>query len=329
VADSPPGRAAREWIADQLDRIGSRPVGPSDEPRIRPWSTVVRIPTDNGPVWFKANHAQTTYEPALMRELVRHAPDLVLAPIATDFERGWSLLPDGGPILRSFPDDTVLRDWERILPAYAELQQALSRRTAELIAVGVPDDRPATMPELLAALLEKTDVLLVDEPDGLSTEELARLRELGPDFAAQCDLLDGSGIAASVEHSDLHDGNIFVRGGRYAVFDWGDTSIAHPFGSLLVAMSAIRARYDMAADAPALARLRDAYLEPWTPGHTRRELVELAAIATAVAPLSRARSWERALSDVPPADRGPYREAVPGWLHELLIKLAGQAQPSP
>jgi hypothetical protein len=185
----------REWISQQLARTGHHVVGEMGEPRVRPWSVVIRVPTDDGDVWFKANRGQTTYEPALLNVLAREVPDLVLAPVGTDVERGWSLLPDGGPMLRSFPDDAVLRHWERLLPAYAELQQALSARTNELIGVGVPDDRPARMPGLLAALLDKTEVLLVDEPDGLSTEELTRLRELRLVFAARCDILADSGIA--------------------------------------------------------------------------------------------------------------------------------------
>ena len=97
---------AREWIIGRLDHAGLRCVGEMGEPRVRPWSIVIRVPTDDGAVWFKANRAQTTYEPALINVLARRAPEVVLTPIATDVERGWSLLPDGGPILRSFPTNT-------------------------------------------------------------------------------------------------------------------------------------------------------------------------------------------------------------------------------
>jgi Phosphotransferase enzyme family len=313
-----PGSDARQWITEQLDRAGHRLVGTMGVPRVRPWSVVIRIPTQDGGVWFKANRGQTTYEPALLDVLARQASRLVLDPIATDVRRAWSLLPDGGPILRSFPDDAVLRDWERLLPAYAELQKRLSPQAEDLIAAGVPDDRPERLPELLAAILDKTDVLLVDEPDGLSMAELARLHEHVPALAERCAVLAESGVAPTIDHSDLHDGNVFRRRDAYAVFDWGDACVAHPFASLLVTMSAIRARYDLTADAPALTRLRDAYLEPWTGAHTRPELVDLATVAVAVAPVSRARSWERALSAVPPSERGEHRNAVPGWLEELL-----------
>ncbi len=326
--DEPPGRRAREWIVEQLDRAGLRSVGQMGEPRVRPWSIVIQVPTDGSAVWFKANRAQTVYEPALANVLARHAADVVLTPIATDLDRGWSLLPDGGPILRSFSDDAVLGHWERVLPAYADLQQQLTVRVGELTAGGVPNERPERLPELFSELLDKTEVLFVEEPDGLSPEEFAQLRRFRPALAARCDILAASGIAPTIDHGDLHDGNIFVQDDRYAIFDWGDASVTHPFASLLVTMSALGARYQVASDAPVLQRLRDAYLEPWTGQFSRAELVELAAHAVSVAPVNRARSWERALSAIPPAERGEYREAVPGWLREL-IDAPATGQPSP
>jgi Phosphotransferase enzyme family len=326
--DEPPERRAREWIVEQLDRAGLRSVGPMGEPRIRPWSIVIHVPTDGSAVWFKANRAQTGYEPALANVLARRAPEVVLTPIATDLDRGWSLFPDGGPILRSFPDDDVLRHWERVLPAYSDLQRQLSVRVGELTAAGVPDERPERLPGLFSELLDETDVLFVERPDGLSPAEFSRLRRCGPALAVRCDILATSGIAPTVDHGDLHDGNIFVRDDRYAIFDWGDASIAHPFASLLVTMSALGARYQVASDAPVLQRLRDAYLEPWTDRFSRAELLELTANAVAVAPINRALSWERGLSAVPPDLRGEYREAVPGWLREL-IDAPATGQPSP
>jgi hypothetical protein len=41
-----PGCDAWRWIAVRLDRAGRRPLGETDEPRVRPWSVVVRIRTD-------------------------------------------------------------------------------------------------------------------------------------------------------------------------------------------------------------------------------------------------------------------------------------------
>lgn len=310
--------AAQEWIVTELAAAGRR-IGPgADEPRIRPWSTVLRIATDDGSVWFKANGPGTTYEPWLVSALADWAPGRVLEPLATDPDRGWSLLPDGGPILRSLPDDEVLARWEHILPEYAQFQRGMAGRVDDMVTHGVPDDRPAHMPSRLAALLGDPDVLLVGQPAGLSQAQLQDLHALEARYAGWCAHLDAVGIAPSLEHGDLHDGNVFVRSGGYAIFDWGDACVTHPFASLLVVLNAIAYRFHLEPGAAELVRLRDAYLEPWADAGSRGDLAEVVRWATRVHKVGRAVSWNRALSSVRPAERGEYGDAVPGWLLELF-----------
>ena len=42
-----------------------------------------------------------------------------------------------------------------------------------------------------------------------------QLCELVPEFAAKCDRLASFGIPETLQHDDFHDGNIFIRDGRY------------------------------------------------------------------------------------------------------------------
>ena len=49
-----------------------------------------------------------------------------------------------------------------------------------------------------------------------------------------CAQLDGFGIPETLQHDDLHDGQVFVGDGRHLVLDWGDACISHPFFSLAV-----------------------------------------------------------------------------------------------
>ena len=87
--------AAVEWIDDQ----GVERTGEVEQPHLRPWATVLRVPTRNGPLWFKACSADTAFEAALYELLARVVPDKVLVPLAVDVERAWILLPDGGTSL--------------------------------------------------------------------------------------------------------------------------------------------------------------------------------------------------------------------------------------
>jgi len=125
------------------------------------------------------------------------------------------------------------------------------------------------LPGHLAALLADGDALLVGRPGGMSEQTLARLRGMEEEYAGWCARLDDSGIPPSLQHDDLHDGNVFVRPGGYAIVDWGDAVVAHPFGSLLVALRSIAARFGLPPGSAESRRLRDADLERWSEGRGR------------------------------------------------------------
>ena len=311
---------ALDWLTEALARTGRRVTG-QVEPRVRPWSLVWQVPTDAGAVWFKANSPGTRYEAALLAALARLVPGRVLDPIAVDADRGWVLLPPGGTTLREVAGgDSDLTRWERVLPEYAELQRVTAADAEELLALGVPDHRPEVLPELFARLLDDRAALLIDKPDGLTTETYDRLRGLLPSYARHCRWLAEGGIAPSIQHDDLHDGNVFVADAGHCFFDWGDASVAHPFGTLLVTLRSVAHTSGRAGNDPALVRLRDAYLEPWTDRFERDTLRRTAQVAAWVTVVSRSLSWRRALAGGEPTS-AEYAAAVPGWLAELLVDV--------
>ena len=167
---------ARSWVDAQLSRAGRRVTG-SGGAGLRPWSLVWRVPTDDGPVWFKANNPGTVHEAVLIAALAELTPERVLTPIAVDPAQGWSLLPDGGESLRDvLARDPDLAHWERALPGYAALQLATASRADELVALGVPDHRPEVLAGLLAELLDDHEALLIGAEGGLSPDLHERLR---------------------------------------------------------------------------------------------------------------------------------------------------------
>src|SRR5581483_7932507 len=232
----------QSWVDRFVERTGEFEVV-----RERPWSFVARVPTASGTVWFKENRAGTIYEAALIEALARWVPGRVLEPLAVDAARGWSLLPDGGPILRSVEGVA----WEPFFTAYAQLQRDLVPHVPTMLALGVPSF--GAIEEHLAALPIPPSVV----------DYLPKLRELAAELAQ-------SPVPASLQHDDLHDANIFATG---QIFDWGDSSVAHPFGTLLISLRVAR-HYGRDAEA-----LRDAYLEPWSDLAPRPQLLREAAIA--------------------------------------------------
>ncbi len=310
---------AETWIAGRLARLGLGLLGPVEEHQVRPWSAVLRTPTPAGTVYFKASTPVLGHEPALTQALWRWRPDCIVPVLAADAGRGWLLLGDAGAGLRGMLTSAAdLYHWERVLREYAALQIDLAGRLPELLALGVLDRRPAALPGQVEALLAHREALLIGLPDGLSEEEYARLRAGLPRLKADCEALAAMGLPETLHHDDFHDGNVFVQDGRYVLADWGESCAAHPFFSLLIPPRSVAWRLGLAENDPAIVRLRDAYLEPWTAYGSRRELLAAAALARRLAMAARALTWHQVLVPLPAALRHDHQDAVPGWLQVFL-----------
>jgi hypothetical protein len=127
-----------------------------------------------------------------------------------------------------------------------------------------------------------------------------------------------------VQHDDLHDGNVFVADDGFRFFDWGDASVAHPFGSLLIALRVAAYQMKVALGGPEMARLRDAYLRAWAAEHDPENLLRSATLAVRVAKVGRALSWRRALCGAETPVAADDSTAVVEWLAELT-----EPDPSP
>ena len=107
----------------------------------------------------------------------------------------------------------------------------------------------------------------------MTPEEYQRLRDLQPGVVGLCEQLASAGLPETLTHEEVHDGNVLVNDGRYIFIDWSDSSVAHPFFTMLVTIRAAAHRLELAEDGPEMMHLRDAYLEPWTTFATRPTLL--------------------------------------------------------
>ncbi|WP_325049007.1 phosphotransferase [Marinitenerispora sediminis] len=196
-----------------------------------------------------------------------------------------------------------------MLAAYARLQRSLARRVSDLLGLGVPDLRPAALGGRLDAFLDNPAVA-----QALGADRATLLKQR-PEFDTLCGLLAGSAVPASLDHADLHIGNVLVLDGGYRFVDWGDSGVAHPFTSLLAPLRTARS---FGADHRQLDRLRAAFLEPWTADRPRSELGEELRLALSLAPIGRALSWSRVFPELRPAVRHEHLLQVARWLRTLL-----------
>ena len=155
----------------------------------------------------------------------------MLAPIALDLERAWMLLPDGGPSMQErVPADGLVVAMSAAMAAYADLQRRVAPRVDELLAAGVPDMRPAAMP----ARFDEALAAAAGEPAELH----ARVAAMRATYAGWCERLAALPGGASLDHNDLHPGNVLDGGRRF--YDWGDSVVAHPFACLLMPLGYVQ-----------------------------------------------------------------------------------------
>jgi len=297
--------------ADEIDawvRTHLRPTGPLELVHDTPWSRVWRVPLPgDDAAWFKACAPVQAFEPRLTAALHHRWPDRIVEVIAHDEECGWLLLGDGGTPVGAFGNSPDA--WAAALPLYAELQQGEVAYASEHLDGGVTDRRLALLPELYDDLIGR------DLP--LELEEHESLRCFAPAFGELCTELAARDIPETIQHDDLHIGNVYSKDDRMLILDWGDASVAHPFFSLDVTFYFLEHVNHLAPGDPAFERLRDAYLEPWGAG-----LVDTFELALRVATFARAFGWLRVYDTIAP---GKQRDEFFQWFPTILRRAVANA----
>lgn len=289
-------REAHAWIHANLP---GPLAGSIEQPHVYPWSTVLRIPTTDGPLWFKANAELERFEASLVIELAEAAPDLIVELVAVDTDRGWLLMRDAGTSLREFGTEEQLERWRAVLPRYAELQLALAPRAQRLLARGVPDERLEGLADRFQRMLGDPELLLVGRPDGVSKDELARLRAAVPEVRSTCAELAAAGIPETIQHDDLNDGQVYEDVGRLRILDWADSCVSHPFHTMVVALRSAAIQRGLVPGGPELLRLRDAYLDPFEELASPGDLRGLFDLAYRTGTIGRALAWARSFTRYP------------------------------
>ena len=266
---------AHGWIEVELERLGAAVTGPIEQPHATQWSTVLRVPTADGDVWFKAPAPKLAFEAGLVDLLSERRPDCVPPLLARDLASGWMLMADAGTRMRELVEtESDLDRWVTVLPLYAGLQLDLLGDVHELLARGVPDLRLERLPGLYEELLDE----LADA--AAPAEQLEPLRREVDRVQALAEELATFAIPDSIQHDDLHDGQVFQRDGRYLLLDWGDACVSHPFFTLSVTAEGFLAwgveDVERSVDT---VPFRNAYLRPFEGDFGDRDLVAAATIA--------------------------------------------------
>jgi hypothetical protein len=315
--------SAHAWAREIATSLGLEVSGPIEQPHLRPWSTVFRVPTSHDAVYLKCCGPTQAHEPRLSALLKRVDPALSPDVLALHPELPWMLVADGGVKMRdAYSGDAILDAWRALLPRHAELQRALAPYVGDALAYGTPDHRAAPLLEAFASAIDDEPSLSGARPDRLTPVERHALDRLVPTLERACRELGSLGIEDTIQHDDLHHGNVLVRDGRAVVFDWGDACVSHPFLVLAVTLRFAAEATGRAEGDPRILALRDAYLEPWTDRAGAGQLLEAADLARRIGQASRTLTFHviaRAYKGVIDA----YPGGLAGSLRRVLALFAG------
>jgi hypothetical protein len=312
------------WVSDQLVRLGATRTGPFEREHLRPWATAMRVRTDAGTVWFKAHSPVLSREAPVTRVLATLRPDVVLDVLAADDERCWLVTRDAGDKvrerIRSVDDVRLL---EPVLSAYGDLQRRAAQHVPELLAAGALDRRSHRMGELLAGAV-RDDVRDggSGQVDPLTPDELDRLLAVAPVLQALAAEV-AAVVPDSIEHSDLHDGNVFVLDGHCRVGDFGDSCVTQPLASLVVLQTSLTHRLGLDPDGPQMTRLYRAALEPWTDRAAMTDLLALVARVRPLGMLGRGLTWRALITTIGGDRMREFGDGWSGWARDLLAVLEG------
>ncbi|WP_166375854.1 phosphotransferase [Aeromicrobium phragmitis] len=302
---------ATEWIEDTVGRLGYRVRGPLTQPRIRPWSTQLVVPTDHGTVWFKAAGEPMRFEPGLQRLLARLLPDLVASPLAVDTARGWMLTADHGPLLA---DDAAAAgdDLREVVRVTARAQRALVEHRDALLATGMPDCSPSTIPERFDQLLDALAALPPDLPSHLEPSEADRFRARRAELVDACAAMAESDFPTTFQHGDLHLKNAYRAGGATRLFDFGDAQWAAAVEVLAVPHAIVSGD----PDGPSWSSLVADYLAAWDLDHTTFGIAWNASHFTHA--VNRAFTWWRCLQSATDDEWRQWGDAPLAHLREMM-----------
>jgi hypothetical protein len=308
------------WIDEALAPRGEVRAGPLLPEKIRFWSAVFRIPLAGpGPsrqAWCKVGNPGQAFEGELLAALGHLEPDRVVVPWAVSADRGWWLLPDGGPTLD--PDRPA--DWVDLLGDVADLQRASAGHPPVLTLLTTlgPEDAPRWVVEVvdeLAALPPQHPQHLEPALAHTCLRRLPRLEE-------QMAILAQSRLPPTLQPNDVHPRNAVhpaTPGGPVRLLDLGDALLGHAWAVLStpVRFAAGVRLADPWPEGSTTARLVEAYAERW-PEVDRTDRAAVVAAADRLGTLHRAASWRRLLAPVDPDRLGVPTPRIATWVLAAL-----------
>lgn len=264
------------WAIKTLKNHGYHIQKAAEQVQSTPWSEVCRFATDQGLVYLKMTPPALWLEANIITLLHEKFQAQVPRIIAVNQEAHCFLMFDAGIRLHDFfKEDFKAELLIQAMQDYTATQIMTANHVDLFLSMGVPDWRLAQLPTLYRQLIEQ-DHLLIN--DGLTQEELKKLKVLEPKLLSICEQLARFKIPETLSHCDFHDKNILVntQTNQTTIIDLGEVVITHPFFSFLNCVH--RAKENFALTDTQYQHLIEACFKHWLALESSTHLFEILLI---------------------------------------------------
>ena len=288
-----PGGPAADlaWAETVLAERGLRPSGPPVQVRSWNLSSLWRLPVVGQTVWLKVVPPFFAHEGSVLARLAGER-----VPTLLGHDRGRMLLAEivGGDLYDADPPQLL-----QMVELLVGLQRSWSGRTAELLALGLPDWRAPALGASIASAIERTgDELSADDHAIL----MAFLRGLPARFAG----VAACGLPDTLVHGDFHPGNFRGDGRALTLLDWGDSGVGHP----LLDQPAFLGRIP----GDAVAAVRAHWAQQWRAAVPGCDPARAAVLLAPIAAARQAAIYRGFLDRIEPAEHPYHRHDPAEWL---------------
>ncbi len=294
------------WAESVLARHRRPPVGAPVQQRTWNLSAIWRIDTADGPTWLKQVPPFFRHEGAVLRWLERTAPGLGPTVLGAAADR---------MVLEHVPGEDCyhapLRLRQDMLADLLRLQARAAARVEELLAIGVPDRRGATLIRRIQATVARWRYTV-------PPVEAAVLAGLVGGLPERLAALAACRVPDTLVHGDFHAGNVRSDGTRRTIIDWGDAVVGHPALDLAAFLERV--------EPPDHDVLRRQWADHWRAAVTDCEPERAAALMAPVAALYLATVYDGFLRATEPSEHVYHATDPTRWLRRAAT-LAADAPP--
>jgi Phosphotransferase enzyme family len=304
------------WIDETVNASGASVTGELKQVRTWAISSVYRVETTEGTLYFKALPDLLGHEPRLTQYMLRQFPQNVPDVIAIEANEHWMLTKEMGG-----PEPESRADWELVLRTLIRIQNHCKQNHSELLKFGVNDRPLAKLPELLepvSAELKQAGKRAFYEVDQGEAEVLARRLRALPDLCAR---LAQCGIPDTLIHGDLWGPNVIMRdqfsGKSPIIFDWTDAAFSHPFFDIFCLLWAER------NDAKRRAA-REVHINVWSDFYPRQTVIRALELAEQIAPHYYLLAWRNVELHAPVHSRWELMYLVLKFVRKILAQSGSE-----